>query len=423
MIEVSALSRRFEIHRERQRSLQEHFVNLFRKQKSNPSEFWPLHEVSFAVHSGESVGIIGPNGSGKSTLLKLAAGIIEPTSGEIVVRGRVSALLELGAGFHPDLTGRENIYLNGSIYGLSRRVIEARMESIIDFAELGEFIDMPVRHYSSGMYVRLGFAVAIHTDPDVLLVDEVLAVGDLAFQQKCMEAIVHFRQQGGTLFLVSHDLTTIQNICDRAIWLEQGKIHAIGEPTEVVMRYLGNLAHERETADRKLARSSVTGVGQRWGSGKIEITRVEICDEGEEETTVFMTNAPMVVKLHYHAAARVERPVFGIAIHHQNGAHVTGPNTRFAGQLDLPSVEGSGVIVYRVPALPLLEGGYLLTAAVVDFADTEMFDYHDRAYPLRVFPGKSRERFGLVTLNGMWSHTVAAQAATAAPTTEKVLTP
>ena len=403
VITINAVSRRFEIHRERQRSLQERFVNLFRNRKVMSSEFWPLHDVSFTVQRGESVGIIGPNGSGKSTLLKLIAGIIEPTSGEVIVRGRVSALLELGAGFHPDLTGKENIYLNGSLFGLSRRMIDERLESIIEFAELGEFIDMPVRHYSSGMYVRLGFAVAIHTDPDLLMVDEVLAVGDVAFQQKCMDAIRTFRQGGGTLFLVSHDLTTIQNICDRAIWIDQGKIHAMGEPTDVVMRYLGHLAQEREDADLTHTARPALGSAQRWGTGKVEITQVELCDQHGEPGTVFVTNTPIHVRMHFYAPQRVERPVFGIAIHHQNGAHVSGPNTRFDQHLHLPFVEGHGVVTYRIPALPLLEGGYVLTAAVVDFADTEMYDYHDRAYSFRVFPGKSRERFGLITLNGSWS--------------------
>ncbi|MCB0074309.1 MAG: ABC transporter ATP-binding protein, partial [Caldilineaceae bacterium] len=222
LVQLKNVSKRFRIHRERQRSLQESFIRLFRREHRPQDYFWPLRDVSFSVYPGESVGLVGHNGSGKSTLLKLITGILEPTEGQIQVNGRLSSLLELGAGFHPDLTGRENIFLNGAIYGLSRKEMHARLGSIIDFAELHDFIDTPVKHYSSGMYVRLGFAVAIHAEPDLLLVDEVLAVGDAAFQHKCLDAIQAFRRRGGTLLMVSHDLGSIQNICNRAIWLEKG---------------------------------------------------------------------------------------------------------------------------------------------------------------------------------------------------------
>jgi lipopolysaccharide transport system ATP-binding protein len=405
LLTLNNVSKRFFLEQEQQDSFQEMFVHLFRrKSRRKGKEFWALRNVSFDVNAGESLGILGPNGSGKSTLLKLITGILEPTEGEIVVNGRLSALLELGSGFHPDLTGRENILLNGSLYGLSRREMQRQMQSIIDFAELGEFIDMPVKHYSSGMYVRLGFAVAIHTSPDLLLVDEVLAVGDATFQHKCMDAIQEFRRQGGTLLLVSHDLGAIESICDRAIWYEHGKVQRIGHPTEVVMGYLNHVAAREEAARTAAghARSAAQlDQSQRWGTGRVQIVNVRLCDQVGASRSIFLTNSPMHIHLHYYAEERVADPIFGIAIHHQNGTWVSGPNTDF-GDLPIPYVEGEGEIVFRIPQLPLLAGGYTVSVAAVNRADTEMYDYHDRAYPFRVHTGNTRERFGLVTFNGTW---------------------
>jgi len=404
-ITLRDVSRRFRIHQDQQRSFQDLFINLFGLRKRPVQNgFWPLRDVSFDVMPGESLGIIGPNGSGKSTLLKLITGVLEPTQGDIRVNGRISALLELGAGFHPDLTGRENIFLNGSMYGLSRRDIQEKMESIIAFSELGEFIDMPIKHYSSGMYVRLGFAVAIHTEPDLLVVDEVLAVGDAAFQNKCMNEIQKFRQRGGTLLLVSHDLGTIQSICDRAIWYEGGQIQMIGHPTEVVMGYLNHVAEKTEAArpeeDQRRTPDKLDQ-GQRWGTGRVEIINVQLCDGNGAQRSVFATGDPMEIRLRYRAEPPIEDPVFGIAIHHHSGALVTGPNTNF-GNVTIPLADGEGEVIYRVPSLSLLAGGYTLSVAVVNRPDTEMYDYHDRAYPFQVHSGQYRERHGLVTLNGQW---------------------
>ena len=237
--------------------MQELFIRLFRGSKPPKDEFWPLNDFTLAVSPGDCIGVIGPNGSGKSTLLKLVTGILEPTEGDMLVAGRLSSLLELGAGFQADLTGRENIYLNGSIYGLSRAEIDERIDRIIDYAELGEFIDTQVKHYSSGMYVRLGFAVAIHTEPDLLLVDEVLAVGDIAFQRKCLTSIYQFRNRGGTLLFVSHDLSTIQSICNRVVWLEDGHIQAEGNAIDVIMQYQRHVAAE-ENAKQGTGRPRTT---------------------------------------------------------------------------------------------------------------------------------------------------------------------
>lgn len=405
LLDVRGVSKRFRLHTEQQRSFQEIFVNLFSRKRYNPTrEFWALRDVSFRVMPGESLGIIGPNGSGKSTLLKLLAGILEPTSGEIVVNGRISALLELGAGFHPDLTGRENIFLNGTLYGLSRQEMQQQVESIIEFSELRDFIDVPIKHYSSGMYVRLGFAVAIHTEPDLLLVDEVLAVGDANFQHKCMDAIQQYRQRGGTILLVSHDLGSIESICDRAIWYEHGEVQAQGHPTDVVMKYLNNVA-AKEEAVRSAAGKGRTvdqlDEGQRWGTGRLQITDVRLCDGEGIERSIFLTGAPMQIRLCFESEERIEDPIIGIALHHHNGTWVAGPNTDF-GNLTIPAVEGEGEVVYHIPSLPLLAGGYSISAAAINRSDTEMYDYHDRAYQFRVHTGSTRERFGVVTLNGEW---------------------
>lgn len=404
LVEVQNVSKRFVLRQEQQRSFQELFIGLFNRHADSTRKlFWPLNDVTFSVFQGESLGIIGPNGSGKSTLLKLIAGVLEPSSGDIVTRGRIAALLELGAGFHGDLTGRENIYLNGTMYGLNRGEIKERIDEIIEFSELGEFIDMPIKHYSSGMYVRLGFAVAIHTRPDMLLVDEILSVGDAGFQHKCMRAIQDFRRNGGTLLFVSHDLGTVQSVCDRAIWYEYGKIQLMGHPTDVVMAYLNHVAEKEEDAYQKRAKDELPIIHdeQRWGTRRATITHVDLCDRGGEVRSVFVSGAPLEIHIHYHAPTRIENPVFGLALHHQNGTHITGPNTDFS-DLDIPFIEGKGTIIFQVPALPLLNGEYLVSVAVHNRADTEMFDYHDRIYRFRVHPGNVRERYGLVTLNGQW---------------------
>ncbi|MCC9076243.1 ABC transporter ATP-binding protein [Litorilinea aerophila] len=402
LIELRGVSRRFEKRTERHRSLQELFIRLFQRSSIQVDEFWPLKDVSLSIHAGDSLGVIGPNGSGKSTLLKLITGILQPTEGELCVRGRLSSLLELGAGFQPDLTGRENIYLNGSIYGLSRSEMNRRLPDIIRYAELGEFIDTPVKHYSSGMYVRLGFAIAIHTQPDILLVDEVLAVGDVSFQHKCLNSIYQFRKNGGTLVLVSHDMTAIQNICNRAIWIEDGRIQAEGKPTDVVMAYLESMAtREEEAQNQAEAPKADSGPGQRWGNGKIQITQVELCGDDGTPRSVFVTGEPLQIRLHYRSREPIQAPIFGVALHHENGVHIAGPNTRFSG-VHIPQVEREGIVTYRIPRLPLLEGTYTVSVAVVNETDTEIFDYHDRRYPFRVFPGRRRDGYGLISLEGAW---------------------
>jgi ABC-type polysaccharide/polyol phosphate transport system ATPase subunit len=396
-IRLDHLSKRFTLRTEGSRSFQDTFLGLLRGRRASKQEFWALRDVSFEVQAGETLGLIGPNGSGKSTILKLISRILVPTTGHITTNGKVSTLLEIGAGFHPDLTGRENIYLNGSVMGLSRREINERLDDIIAFAELARFIDMPVKHYSSGMYMRLGFAVAIHVDPDILLVDEVLAVGDAAFQRKCLEQIDRMRHRGVTILFVSHDLETVRRLCPRAIWMDQGQVAADGASEAVVQRYQMWSWRQEEVVQRQVGR----GGERRWGTGEIEIVQVRLLNGKGEEETLFRTGEPLVVEMHYRAQRRVEQPVFGLAIHRSDGVHVAGPSTRFS-RYEIPWVEGEGRVRYRVEQLPLLEGLYYLSVATVNQEDTEMYDYHDRLYPFSVVRGKVVECYGVMTLNGSW---------------------
>src|SRR4029453_3196324 len=240
MIEFDKVSKRFTLHHDRRDSIQERVAGLFRP-RARGEVFWALRDVSFTIGQGESLGLVGDNGAGKSTALKLMTRIREPTSGTVRMRGRVAALLELGSGFHPDLSGRENVVLNGSLMGFSRRAMQDRLEEIVEFAEIGDFIDMEVKHYSSGMYTRLAFAVATAVDPDILITDEVLAVGDEAFQRKCMERIYRFRRLGKTIIFVSHALQTVRLLCDQAVWLDRGVARAVGPAGEVIDAYLADI--------------------------------------------------------------------------------------------------------------------------------------------------------------------------------------
>jgi lipopolysaccharide transport system ATP-binding protein len=399
-IQFDAVSKKFILHHERARSFQELAVGLFRRNNRSREEFWALRDVSFAVEQGETLGIIGPNGAGKSTLLKLAARVIEPTSGRIAVRGRIGALLELGAGFHPDLTGRENIYLNGSILGLSRAEIRRRLDDIIGFAELERFIDIPVKHYSSGMFVRLGFSIAVHTDPEILLVDEVLAVGDQAFQHKCLQYVAQMQKAGVSVILVSHNLDLIRRLCHRAIWIEN-EIKALGIPDKVIMSYLSSSAADKSI--QLLTEGDAFGRGRRWGSGEAVITKVEFCDREGHKCRVFRSGETFIARIYYKAFYPIHKPAFGVAIYREDGVHITGPNTAQSGyEVDL--IDGEGCIEYIIDSLPLLPGCYEFTAAIYDFHSIHPYDHHHRAYTFEVRPGLTPVEEGLVHLPYRWEH-------------------
>ena len=349
-----------------------------------------LDEVAFTVAPGEAVGLIGSNGSGKSTLLKTVAGILRPTSGTVTINGRVAALIELGAGFHPEISGRENIYINGAILGLSRREIDRRFDEIVAFSGLERFIDEPVKNYSSGMYVRLGFAVAIHTDPDVLLVDEVLAVGDEAFAHRCLRRIEEFLAAGKTLLLVSHSLTLIEEVCDRALWLDEGKLRLDGHPRRVIDAYRESVAEAESEAHRSAkeqredaenpegedAQEEDGGEVLRWGSGEATIERVLVRVAGEE-TYHFECGADVTFEIQASSQKELDDFVFGVAIATPRGVECWGTNTDLAGFASQRLGPGSVTVRVECPDLRLAPGEYLLDVAI-HTRDGTPYDYRRR---------------------------------------------
>jgi len=423
------VSKHFVLQHERDRSFQEVVVNMLRRlrQPDRREDFWALRDVSFSVDPGETLGIIGENGSGKSTTLKLISRILEPTTGHIEVNGRVSALLELGAGFHPDLTGRENIYLNASILGFSRREIRAKLADIIAFSELEHFIDVSVKHYSSGMFMRLGFAVAIHVDPDILLTDEVLAVGDEAFQRKCLEKIAQLQTLGKTILFVSHSMEAIRNLCSRVLWLHQGRVQMVGDVEQVVDAYL-LFVHEKEAeilaerhrqyqpeqvpspleeADEIPAEEApveqVPAVEEpvteepvaeetpaptpppldRWGSNEVRFRKMRLVDQKGQDCFLLLSGAPATIELSFEAPRPIQDPVFGIGIYRQDDVWVYGTNTDIDG-LAIPQIHGSGTVRLHLPALQLLEGQYWLAVAV-HARDGTPYDYWQHCWEFSVY--------------------------------------
>jgi energy-coupling factor transporter ATP-binding protein EcfA2 len=313
----------------------------------------------------------------------------------------VGGLLELGAGFHPDLTGRENIYLNGSILGLKRSEIDQRLESIIEFAELARFIDMPVRNYSSGMRMRLGFAVATSFQPDILLIDEVLAVGDQAFQAKCLQRIAQMREQGVTILFVSHGLSQVRRLCQQAVWLEEGQVQAIGPADQIVIDYLSRVW--KGTNIQLLSEGDTSGRGRRWGSGEARVTGVEFLDATGKAHQVFQTGDTFVARIHYRSDSPVHKPTFGVAIYRDNGLHVTGPNSVLSGY-EIDVIEGTGVVEYVIDALPLLPGRYEFTAAIYDQDSVHPYDHRHRAFVFEVQAGEIPESEGVVYIPCRWEH-------------------
>jgi ABC-type polysaccharide/polyol phosphate transport system ATPase subunit len=320
-----------------------------------------LDSIDFKIDPGEAVALIGPNGSGKSTLLKLTGGILKPTSGTVEVAGRVTALIELGAGFHPEITGRENVVINGMLLGLGRKEIEERMQEIIEFADIGPFIDQPVKIYSSGMYVRLGFAVAVAADPDVLLIDEVLAVGDEAFTRRCLDRLARMRQRGVTMVLVSHDLDLVTSFADRALYLDRGKIVAEGPADAVAARYRSDAAGD---ACREEQQPSTRGADDetRWGNGDIEIAGVEML-VGERPSRLVPGGSPCSLRIHYRVHRPVEDFVFGVAWHRSDGTQVSGHNTDLAGLVPRRLAQ-DGEVCCEYDSLQLAPGEYLVDIAV-----------------------------------------------------------
>jgi ABC-2 type transport system ATP-binding protein/lipopolysaccharide transport system ATP-binding protein len=476
IIQLENISVRYRVPQERIPTFKEYVIRWLRGQVRYNS-FWALQDINLEIKPGEVFGIIGPNGAGKSTLLKVIARVLYPTRGRLRITGRVAPLLELGAGFDAEMTGRENIYLNGAILGNTREEINALFPEIVEFSGLQDFIEAPLRTYSTGMIARLGFSVATASRPEILIVDEILGVGDAEFQTKSFERIQSFQAAGTTILLVSHSLEKVEEFCGRAIWLEHGKIISQGSATAVISQYVRSTMEkesDRITAERqavaeahRIARDTgsqtspqisptsenseltqainmtVDGVQPsglagatasssppvtppeeeraqaqqvisaapptRWGSQAIEITGVHIYGSVDSniEQGIFETGQPFVLQMDYLAHKPVSGAIFGMAIHRQDGLHMTGPNTSHTG-LKLPELVGSGSIIYQVDHLPLLEGLYHVSVAVVDDDDSEIFDYHDRLYSFRVVNVRYSdetpdvERYGLLTMGGKW---------------------
>ncbi len=344
------------------------------------AEHVALAGVDLTIAPGEVVALIGPNGSGKSTLLKLASGILRPSSGTVVVDGRVTALIELGAGFHPEIAGRENVIINGMLLGLSRAEIEEKLPEIIRFADVGEFIDEPVKTYSSGMYVRLGFAVAVAVDPDILLIDEVLAVGDESFNRRCLDRLARLRRSGVTQVIVSHDLDLVAQYADRAVYLRRGQVELVGSADAVVARYRGDVAGEQPEATAGPP-VRVIEEGRRWGNGEVEIVAVDLM-VGERPTAVLPSGEPCLARIRYRVNQPVEDFVFGIAWHSAEGVHVGGHNTAMDG-LASRRLERDGEVACTYPSLDLAPGDYTLDVAVHSVAGPA-YDYWCRAAKVRV---------------------------------------
>ncbi len=353
--------------------------------------FWALKDVSFEIKKGEALGIIGPNGAGKTTILKILSKITEPTEGNAVVNGRVASLIELGAGFHPDLTGRENIYLNGAIMGMSRKEIDSKFKDIVKFSGLEEFIDTPVKRYSSGMYVRLGFAVAIHTEPDILLIDEVLAVGDMSFQFKCIKKITEFRNTGGTIIFVSHDLHNIRTVCSKALLLAKGKIQAIGNPVDVTIKYK-NIAKDIQMGDRSKK-------SERTGNFKVEISKTEMIGSSHKKKQTFKSGETLILKIYYVSHIEAKSPVFGVGITRDDGLVCWGTTSKLAGY-SIPSIKGEGSIEIVFPNLNLAPGRYRISAAIWQSDGLIPYDYQLEAASLTIKSKKSD--YGVVMLDHEW---------------------
>lgn len=375
VVEFNHVDKKYSIPTQRTTTLRELLTQKLHKSgrircKDSIEEFYALKDVSFKLKAGENLGIIGENGAGKSTILKLLAGITRPTYGEVKVQGRVAALIEIGAGFHGELSGRENIYLYGNIMGMSKKEIAKKFKQIVEFAELESFIDMPVKRYSSGMYARLGFSVIAHMEPQLLLVDEVLAVGDIAFQRKCLQRMQEMCEQGCNLIFVSHNLHAIEFICHRVLWLHKGHVANIGPTKKVMAEYLNYSSQLNRV-------SSQNHLKNRTGSGEIQFKKIELFSESVKSQQI-KTNDPVNILMEFEAFQTIKNPIFAIAIFTEDGIRVFSSNTR-VNQSGPDQVSGRGQVICRINELPLLPGNYYLRVSVSDASGLSHYDFIPRA--------------------------------------------
>ena len=384
------ISRRFRVYPQRHVTLKEAIV---RRRHLRPVEVWALRGVSFAIDPGESVGFMGRNGSGKTTLLRVLAGVFKPTDGLLSVGGRVGSLLELGAGFHHDFTGRDNIYLSASIYGLRKRDVDRRFDEIVEFSELERFIDLPVRTYSAGMYMRLGFSIAVNVDADILLLDEVFAVGDEAFQRKCVDRILEFRRERKTIVFVSHSGPAIERMCDRALLLSQGVVEYDGETGEAIRRYQELLAGEEAPAEREAGLSE-------WGTGEARVTDVRLENEAGQVTDHFTPGDYVALRMRVHSNATIDPPLLAIELRDVTGA-LLSREEQDLGKLGWESDSEDGEVRFDIARLPLVEGRFQFNVSLTDRARARRYHRVEKAAELSVIP--QGEAHGFVLFEGDWS--------------------
>ena len=399
-ISIRGVSKKFRVYTDRKTNLKEMFTD--RRRSNRTEDFWALHDVSLDIPKGKTFGLIGHNGSGKSTLLKLIAGIHRPTDGTIVSHGRISAMLELGAGFHPELSGRENIYLNGSILGLTRKQINDAMETIIDFSGLREFIDTPVKVYSSGMFVRLGFAIAVNLKPEILVIDEVIAVGDEEFQRKCFDHLYELRRSGVTIILVSHSLGLMAELCDEVAWLDHGVLRGVGKARDLTDAYLESVnqreAQESATTSNEYT-DEVAEAGRR-STGEIRVTGVEFLDSSGSTAGFLRTGEDATIRVRYDAGTGLQMASFGISIDHESGFHVADMNSGHERGGD-PVPMGAGHIDFRIGDLMLMPGTYELSTVVSHQA--KIFETRERAFKLTIRTNDTALGGGVARMVGSWT--------------------
>ena len=389
-ISVSSLSKNFRLYHERNRYIK---AALLRGRRAKYEEFWALKDVSFEVAHGATLGIIGSNGSGKTTMLKCLTGIYTPEKGAIKVDGKLAALLELGAGFHPELTGAENIFLNGSILGMSKRDVQNKFASIVEFAGLEKFIDTPVKNFSSGMVVRLGFSIASHVEPEILLIDEILSVGDQDFQRKSSEKIEEFRREGRTIVVVSHSLGLVQQLCKEVIWLDKGQIRQSGPAAEVIAAYTGG-SHQPQTERDESSRN-------RWGTGDARINSIELLNHDGTIAQVIESNAGAQIRFQISAHTRIESPILRVQITRLNGDVVWATSTQ-RGTNTMRVLDGAATATLNIESTKLLEGTYFVSAAITDSTATTEFDHCENWLRFNVHKTNVFDE-GIVAINSTWS--------------------
>ena len=418
-IVVDHVSKQFKLQQDRAHSLKELVTR--RDRNSGADRHTALDDVSFAIPKGAMYALVGHNGCGKSTLLRCIAGIYRPTSGSVQVEGRISTLLELGAGFHPDLTGRENVYMNATILGMNRKQIDSVYDDIVDFAGVREFIDSPVKIYSSGMFVRLGFSVAVHVDPEILIIDEVIAVGDTEFQRRCFDHLYSLRKRGVTIVVVTHGIGTVESMCDGAAWLDHGVLQMTGTGAEVAVAYMDKVnaaeraqrdAVEAAAVDAQAITSPDGAAGVPAPAARVEdirIERVSFLGRDGQPVDFGVQREPLTVRVAYDAVRPVDNPVFGVALFSSAQVHVTGTNTKIDGAA-LGTLSGRGSVDFTIDALPLTPGDYELTVAISDEYVQHNYDRREREYHLTVRHGARQSPEGLMDLQGSWSTTAGARA-------------